>query len=214
MSDTEFEVRIAWQRHIGTDAVADHWFDAVVSRYREPHRHYHDLRHLRWVVRHVEQLADDDHVGDLDAVIAAACFHDVIYDATAHDNETASARLAASALDQLGWNADRVRHTVSMIEGTTHHEHADADHDHRLLYAADLAVLAASPAGYADYVRAVRREYHHVTDADWVTGRTAVLAGFLDRSAIYAPSLRLDDWELRARGNLTSELDQLRTAHS
>ena len=214
MSDTEFEVRISWQRHIGTGAVADRWFDSVASRYREPHRHHHNVRHLRWVVRHVERLATDRRVGDLDAVIAAACFHDVIYDATAHDNEAASARLAATALAELEWDADRIGHTVSMIEGTTHHEHAEADDDHRLLYAADLAVLAAEPSGYDDYVRAVRREYHHVGDADWVTGRTAVLRAFLDRPAIYAPSLRLDGWERRARGNLTSELDRLRTVTS
>ena len=214
MSDTEFEVRIAWQRHIGTDAVADRWFDSVVARYREPHRQYHDIRDLRWVVRHVEHLAADRRVDDLDAVIAAACFHDVIYVATGHDNEVASARLAATALDDLGWDAGRIRHTVSMIEGTIDHDHGEVGDDHRLLYAADLAVLAAAPAGYDDYARAVRREYHHVSAADWVTGRTAVLASFLARPAIYAPSLRLDDWEQRARGNLTSELDRLRNATS
>lgn len=212
MSDSELEVRVAWQRHLGQSRVANTWLESVIGRYREPHRHYHDVRHLRWVVRHVERLADDHPADDLGAVIAAAFFHDVIYDPTAPDNEAASSRLAATALEQLEWEPERVTNVAAMIEGTAHHNLAEAaiGVDHCLLYAADLAVLAAEPAGYSDYVRNVRREYHHVSDVDWVSGRTSVLQGFLSRPAIYAARLALGSWEQRARGNLTSEIDGLR----
>ncbi|MEJ7800267.1 MAG: hypothetical protein WKF60_07095, partial [Ilumatobacter sp.] len=135
---------------------------------------------------------------------------DVIYDPKAADNEAASARLAAMALGELDWAAARIDHVVALVDGTVGHEWAAASLDHAVLYAADLAVLASDPAGYSDYVRAVRREYAHVADKAWVTGRTAVLRGFIDRSAIYAPCLGLDDWERRARANLTAEHEMLR----
>ena len=97
----------------------------------------------------------------------------------------------------------------AMIEATAHHDVTDVDVDRAVLFAADLAVLAASPGSYSDYARNVRREYAHVGDRDWVTGRGAVLRSFLARPAIYAPCLALDDWEQRARGNLTAELETL-----
>jgi predicted metal-dependent HD superfamily phosphohydrolase len=228
MSTGDLELRIAWQRHVATSSrtdhvaelaeiteIADRWLDSVLGRHREPHRHYHDVRHVRWVVRHVRELAadladSDVAVGDLDAVVAAAFFHDVIYDPTASGNEAASGALAATALRELGWADEAVDHVVAMIEGTAHHrvDHATST-DTAVLFAADLGVLAADPAGYSDYVRNVRREYHHVHDADWVTGRAAVLRSFLERDAIYAPALGLDSWERRARANLAAELGAL-----
>lgn len=217
MSDSDLDARVAWQRHLGRGSAANRWYESVLDRYREPHRHYHDVRHVRWVVRHVGDLARERALDDVDAVIAAAFFHDVIYDPRAADNESASARLAASALDEIGWTTDRIVHVTRLVEGTAHHrsaetplDAADPPLDQAVLDAADLAVLAADPGGYSDYVRNVRREYVHVADADWVAGRGAVLTEFLGRSAIYSPRLGLDAWERRARANLTAEIELLR----
>lgn len=211
MTTGDLELRIAWDQHVGTGDAATGWYESVVARHHEVQRHYHDVRHVRWVVRQARALADGrDDIEDLGSIIAAAFFHDVIYDPTASDNEAASAVLAASALGELGWPDERIARVVTMIEGTTHHRvDPTITVDTALLYAADLSVLAADPAGYSDYVRNVRREYRRVSDVDWVTGRSAVLRSFLDRSAIYAPVLGLDGWELRARANLVAELGAL-----
>ncbi len=210
MTTGDLELRIAWERHIGTGTSADRWYESIVARHREAQRHYHDLRHVRWVVRHVLELDAEHPVDDLDAVIAAAFLHDVIYDPTASGNEAASAELAARALRELGWPDDRVDRVTAMIVGTAHHRIDETTSiDSAVLYAADLGVLAADPAGYSDYVRNVRREYHHVDDQDWVVGRVSILRSFLARQAIYAPDLELRSWEQRARGNLTAELEAL-----
>lgn len=209
MAERDLDARVAWQRHLGDEPAAMRWYESVIARHREPHRHYHDVRHVRWVVRHVLALAADHDVDDLGAIVVAAFFHDVVYDPVADDNEAASARLAAVALAEMGWPADRVAAVVHMVEGTADHAHEGATLAAAVLYAADLAVLAADPAGYGDYVRNVRREYRHVSDADWSTGRGAVLRGFLARPAIYAPQLGLERWEQRARANLTAEVATL-----
>jgi predicted metal-dependent HD superfamily phosphohydrolase len=52
----------------------------------------------------------------------------------------------------------------------------------------------------------VRREYAHVDDAGWRTGRSAVLRTLLARPRLFAAELGLDEWERRARANITSEL--------
>ena len=206
MTDGHLELWVAWERHLGDGPGYDGWFESVLSRYREPHRHYHDVRHVRWVVRHVETIAAGQTIVDLDAIVAAAFFHDAVYDPTGSHNEFASGRLATRALTEMGWAATRIATVDAMILATAHHRLTDAAVDDTVLFAADLAVLAAEPAGYSDYVRNIRREYGHVSDADWVTGRSAVLRSFLERDAIFAPFLELDRWERRARGNIAAEL--------
>ena len=87
----------------------------------------------------------------------------------------------------------------------------DDDRGREVLIAADLAVLAAEPAAYGDYVRNVRREYGHLDDTEWRVGRTAFTEAMLERSHIFPPALGLDRWERRARANLTAELAALRS---
>lgn len=210
MVDGDLELRIAWECHVGRTLSANECFASVVGRYREPHRHYHDVRHVRWVVRHVRELAGGHVFDDLGPAIAAAFFHDAIYDPASTGNETASATLASAVLHELGWSDALVAQVSTMIVGTIDHDWtATTSIDAHVLYAADLGVLAAEPAGYSAYVRNVRREYGHVSDDDWAVGRAAVLRSFLERAAIYSPRLDLTGWELRARGNLTAELDSL-----
>jgi predicted metal-dependent HD superfamily phosphohydrolase len=209
MAGDELELRVAWQQHIGDSAEAAHWFESVLARYREPGRHYHGVRHVTWVVRHVLSLTRVTPAADLDVVVAAAFFHDAVYDPVAGDDEAASARLAQRALGEIGWGQERLERVAAMVEATVAHDVDGADHDTCLLLAADLAVLASEPARYGDYATAVRREYAHVDDAGWRSGRAAVLRSLLDRPHLFAPDLGLDEWEARARANLTAELASL-----
>jgi len=208
VTDDDLELRVAWQRHLGTSRPATGWFESVLAHHRGSGRYYHDRRHITWVVRHVTTMAD--HADDLDAVVAAAFFHDSVYDATRSDNEVASGRMADLALTELTWGPARRGHVVAMIEATAYHDVDTADPDTRVLLAADLAVLATEPPRYADYVRAVRREYAHVSDADWQVGRSGVLRNLLERTHLYAPSLERHGWEDRARANIAAELAMLR----
>jgi len=213
----ESELRVAWQRHVGRGPAADGWFETVLADHREPHRHYHDLRHVAWVSRHARALAAADPVlpePDLDRVIAAAFFHDVVYEATRTDNEDASAAVARRALGEIGWGPAAVEHVAAMIAATAGHT-VDMPDDHpsdrctAVLLAADLGVLAADPAGYGDYVRGVRQEYGHLADPEWRAGRAAFVRSMLERPSIYPAELGLHRWERRARANLTAELATL-----
>jgi predicted metal-dependent HD superfamily phosphohydrolase len=210
MSADERELHLAWQRHVGTGPDADRWFDEVAGMHRAADRRYHDLRHVRWVVRHACDLARTHSLPDpdIDRLVAAACFHDAVYDARRHDNEARSAGLAARALAELGWRAASIDQVATMILATAAHtsDVATTDETTAVLLAADLGVLATEPARYDDYVRAVRREYAHLDDDAWRSGRAAFARSMLDRAAIFPPALGLDTWERRARANLTAEL--------
>lgn len=212
----EVELRAAWQTHV---SARTELLERLVVRHRERHRRYHGVAHVAWVIRHAIELAAGEAVADLDAVVAAAFYHDAVYEPTHPANERASARLARrdlASFETTGWHnstprpwtAARIDAVAAMIEGTD--RHADPpDVDTAVLYDADLAVLAADVAGYDAYVTGVRAEYRHVNDDDWRSGRAAVLEAFLERAAIYATDTGRTRWEDRARANIASELASL-----
>jgi predicted metal-dependent HD superfamily phosphohydrolase len=134
-----------------------------------------------------------------------------VYEPSYPANERASARLARRDLTSIGWAADAVERVGSMIE-VTEHAAPSVEHlpgDSAVLLDADLAILGADPVGYSAYATGVRAEYRHVSDADWRTGRVAVLKRFLDGATIYRTATGRERWELRARANLSAELADL-----
>lgn len=202
------ELRAAWTAALGTSPAALAALDDIVGRHREPHRRYHGVRHVTWVVRHVHDLAGEVPVGDLDAVTAAAFFHDAIYDPRATDNEERSAQLAERVLGQLGWDAPRRSSVGALVRATADHGPAPDD-DTAVLLDADLAVLGAEPAAYQAYVTGVRAEYAHVDAEAWRAGRGAVLRGLLARRPIYSTAPARARWEARAAANMVAELASL-----
>jgi predicted metal-dependent HD superfamily phosphohydrolase len=205
MSERDLELEVAWQQHITTDLAL---LDRVLARHREKHRRYHTATHVAWVIRHIGELAATEHIDHLDEIVAAAMYHDAVYEPQYPANERASARLARRDLAAIGWSNDAVDRVGLMIEATEHRaDNTDnTAGDTAVLLDADLAILAAEPAGYSAYVAGVRSEYRHVDDDEWRTGRTAVLDGFLQRPTIYLTASGRQLWEQRARANLTAEL--------
>lgn len=205
MSGHEVELRVAWQQHVSADV---RLLDRVVARHRERHRRYHTADHVVWVVRHVLELARTERVDDVGAVVAAAFYHDAIYEPTHPANERASARLATRDLDSLDWPPERCERVAAMIEGTAAHLDPP-DLDHAVLFDADLAVLGAEPAAYSEYQHQIRSEFRHLDDGEWMHGRREVLTRFLDRTSIYSTATGRERWERRARANIAAELATL-----
>ena len=182
--------------------------DDVVARHREPHRRYHGVRHVTWVVRHVHELAEPSPSA---TSVSRRCgfFHDAVYDPSAGDNEECSARLAERVLEELGWDADRRQAVGAMVRATAAHVAPADDPDTGVLLDADLAVLGAEPAAYQAYVTGVRAEYAHVPPDAWRTGRGQVLRDLLAHRPLYATAPAQERWEARAAANMTAELASL-----
>jgi predicted metal-dependent HD superfamily phosphohydrolase len=201
--ETELELELAWRRYVGDDAQL---LERLLQRHREKQRRYHTATHVAWVIRHIEELVELEPVDHHDEIIAAAFYHDAIYEPTHPANERASARLARRDLTALGWSEERAERVATMIEATEHGAAAPPTGDTAILLDADLAILGADPSTYATYVSAIRVEYRHVDDDGWRHGRTAVLQGFLDRPTIFTTPTGRDRWESNARVNLAEEL--------
>ena len=205
MSSPEEFVRIAWLELAGPGH--DETSAMLVARHAEPHRRYHNATHVMWVLRHIDEiLLCEPRDVDAEAIRAGGLFHDVVYDPSSTTNERESASIAVDALRRLGWPPDRLALVRDLINATAGHEATSSEAE--VLLDADLAVLGSDRDGYAEYVHSVRLEYGFVDEAEWRTGRAAVLRSFLARDPIFTTAA-MSAREQSARRNLTDELHSL-----
>lgn len=183
------------------------WFDELVACYSQPHRHYHNLRHI------AECLAEFDAARTLASQPVAAelaiWFHDAVYDSRAADNEEQSARLAEKCMSKGGASADLRLAVTRLVLATRTHDpsgHADAP----LVVDVDLSILGKPEDRFWEYEAQIRREYDWVPDAVFAAKRAEILERFLARGRIYATDSFSQRYEKRARSNLQASLRRLR----
>lgn len=187
--------------------------DDLLTAYADPRRGYHDVRHLAEVLDHLDVLLAG-HDGGADAspdevaVRLAAWFHDAVYDG-APDDEERSARLAEESLAAAGLDPGVVTEVARLVRLTATHDPSGTDLAGAVLSDADLAVLAAGPERYAEYVAGVRREFAHIPDEAFRRGRAEVLRGLLGAHALFRTPTGRRLWERRARANVEAELATL-----
>lgn len=182
--------------------------EELVLAYRQPHRHYHTLDHVAELLHLLHEHGDGSSA---DVISVAIIFHDAVYNPARHDNEVASAALAAQRLTELWAETQLVEKIVGYILATQHTSaEPDAqDRDLCLFLDLDLAILAAPPERYRAYAGAIRREYAAVPDSLYRPGRRHVLESLLAQETIYlSPRLR-EVWEGPARANLVHEIAEL-----
>ncbi|WP_414937504.1 hypothetical protein [Amycolatopsis sp. cmx-11-51] len=189
------------------------WND-LETRYAEPHRHYHDLRHVTAVAHDSGDLAVAFGLGARHrAIVAVAAWtHDVVYDARPGDDERASAAWTRDELTNAGVPAADITRAEELVLATIEHSAPPEDLLATALLDADLAILGATPEVYEGYASGVRAEYSIYPDEDWRAGRAAVLENLLARPRLYRSEIARARWESKARENLTNELTRWRDA--
>ncbi len=195
------DLRARWPL-AGDEAVRDE----LLAAWADPARGYHDTRHLTEVLDRLDELADAGTSFDRVPVGLAAWFHDGVYDGRP-EAEDRSAVWAETAL--AGHDADLVAEVARLVRLTETHRPAEDDLNGGALSDADLAILAATPTRYAEYVADVRREYAHVSDDDFRAGRAAVLSDLLAKPQLFHTAHARERWEPTARANVEAELSRL-----
>lgn len=202
-------------------STADAWpavGEDLLARWGEKGRLHHGRTHLREVLDAVDLLVTDGATPEQTRRASlAAWFHDAVHSSgRRHDDplprgvtdEQASADLARDAL--TGRVTTEVRDdVVRLVLLTATHRPEAGDAVGALLCDADLAVLGASPARYADYAAAIRVEYAHVPTHVFRPARAAVLEQLLEGPLFHTTAGRRR-WEEPARTNLSAEITALR----
>jgi predicted metal-dependent HD superfamily phosphohydrolase len=176
--------------------------------YGDPRRHYHTLQHVSacldlldeaWVRERLRQ----NQVAT-ESVELALFWHDAVYVPGSPHNERMSADLLVALKPVLVVeNPDAITSSVWVAIKETQ-THATPTNVAAAVVEIDLSILGTPEATYDAYVRDVRAEYAHVSDAQWRQGRTAFLKGMLERKHIFR--WVLERFEEPARANMKREL--------
>ncbi len=177
------------------ELIAELW-EEVETFHGEKTRHYHTLQHLEHIYKELESF-------ELSTLVEFAIFyHDIVYDASQHNNEEISVLYAMKHLNRLGAKQVLQDELLGLILATKTHNSTVAEHT--LFLDADLAILGSN--NYEEYTQNVRKEYAMYDDNSYMKGREKVLKSFLEKERIYLSEHFYKLYENKARKNLEQEL--------
>lgn len=193
-----------WARCGGDPGHGAAVFAELAAHYAEPHRHYHNGGHIDDCLARLDLAAAATAVDDADAVEMALWFHDVIYELGAPDNEQLSAEwFAAQAAGRLP--ADFIGRVADYINSTTHRAEPAAA-GAKWVVDADLGGLGMDDESFHRDGARIRREFAHLSEADFARGQAGFLRGLLERERIFYTDFFRDLCEAHARRHIREVL--------
>jgi len=174
----------------------------VMARWTEPHRHYHNMRHLLSMVTDLETMAGlygfsrDERT----ECWLTAVYHDAVYEIGKPSgwNEEESAALARGnrsiGRDLALRVSDNILLTINHLNPKTMVQACVLD--------ADLAGLGRN---YWENGANIRAEYPDATEEQWFHGRVAFLNKMLDRPTLYYTSWGRK-YEAPARASMEADI--------
>lgn len=179
---------------------------ALIEAWSEPHRRYHDIRHLGACLALFDEVR---HLAARPAEVELALwFHDAVYDTNATDNERRSADWARRALLDGGAPTEVAGRVAELVVATAHTGEGSNLSDAALLNDIDLAILGSDTEAFAAYEAGVREEYGWVEDEAFARARVAILRRLLARAPLYATKELRERFETSARANLERAIVQ------
>lgn len=188
------------------EQLMESYWNEIEEKYTSKKRYYHNLTHLENMIAELEAVKND--IADYDAVLFSVFYHDIIYKATAKDNEEKSAEKAKACLEKLNLDTDRIAKIYNQIIATKAHQESE-DLDTNFLLDADMAILGKEWNQYHEYAKQVRKEYAIYPDFMYNPGRKKVLIHFLEFEEIYKTDFFKDKYETPARANIKKEIGLL-----
>lgn len=182
------------------------YWQEIEKSYSQKNRKYHNLTHLENMILELENVKEE--ISDYDVMLFSVYYHDIIYKATAKDNEEKSAEIAKTRLDKLNISNERITKIYNQILATKSHKRSD-DSDTNFLLDADLAILGKDWKVYDNYIQQIRKEYSIYPDFLYNPGRKKVLTHFLEFDEIFKTDHFKEKYEKMARENIQREISML-----
>ena len=184
-------------------SITERLWNEIEGAYSGKKRYYHNLQHLENMLRELSSCKSS--IADYDTMIFALVYHDIVYKATAKDNEEKSADIAAKRLLEINYPIDKIELCRAHILATKSH-HITSYNDINLFTDADLAILGYDWPYYTEYFKQVRKEYAIYPDFLYNPGRKKVLEHFLAMDSIFKTVIFKNKYEAVARLNIEKEL--------
>lgn len=183
---------------------------------QEHERNYHDLTHIQTSLDVLDFIVAETagrlSNKEIQTLVLAIFFHDVVMDFERHDNEEASVEYMENSISAGTPLSDKLRH---MILATKHKVNTENDFLTQIFLDIDLWVL-----GDPDFDRfytttaRIRAEYRHLDDGAFLRGRVKFLEQMVARGPIFYNPLGLNllfEMEPNAMTNMTTELTKFQS---
>jgi len=198
----------------GDESSSAKWSKALITAYTEPQRHYHTVSHINSMLQYLSQLSQipGQQITNPTAITLAIFFHDWVYDPRANDNEVQSIAVFRDFVKDVQPPEGLSKIVEHYIEATISHSLGEVDENDeelKLFLDLDMVTLGREKEGYEKYKEEIRREYGHLSQKEYCEGRAEVLKRFLESERLYFSEWGFDKFEVRARENLTGEIEEL-----
>lgn len=187
-------------------AIQEDLWAEIKEHYSSPNRYYHTLLHLENVWVQLDGIKQE--LQDVDSLLFALFYHDVIYHPNRTDNEEKSAEFAEKRMLKIPVPREKTNRCKAHILATkSHSESSDSDTNHFI--DADLSILGQEWETYSEYFQNVRKEYINFPDFIYNPGRKKLLKEFLKSRRIFKTEYFYQKIESQARENIQREIEWL-----
>ena len=201
-----------WKR-LEAEGNAQETLDFLNKLYSEPHRFYHNLKHI---MRCLDEFSGARHLAENpDMIELAIWFHDAVYDTHSTENEEKSAGMAYDVCIASGLQS-AFAHGVHDLVLVTKHTVLPVTMDGKIMADTDLSSFGKPAKEFHEDGESIRREYGWVAEDEYSKHRIAILKAFLDRlsisdrPSIYHTEFFRSKYESQAKANLEASILKLR----
>lgn len=191
---------------VGSTGAPSSVFEEILTKYQEPWRFYHTLKHLRSGFEVLDHFFKSKVTGQVEL---ALWYHDFEYDTHASDNENKSAEVASDRITKILQIPLNFAIEVGQLILATKYTAGPSTDQAKILLDVDLSVLGEAPAVFDQYEEDVRKEYSWVPEVDFRNGRREILERFLNPTIYNTTEMRSSLYEVRARENLKRSIEKL-----
>jgi predicted metal-dependent HD superfamily phosphohydrolase len=190
----------------------------LVSLYSEPHRHYHNTKHIWHCFGELEDFTSNSNAilddKDIRKLEYAIWYHDAIYNPFSKLNEQNSANLfSVISSEKDKFDYDEIEEIKNLILCTKNHEIHDKaifnSELQKIICDIDLSILGQEPETYLEYSKNIRKEYAHISFEKYKLARIGFINLFLIKKKVFKTAYFQNKYENSVRKNLNQELENL-----
>ena len=158
-------------------AFSEEHYNDIIRRWNEPHRFYHNLDHLNYLLEYFHNMYMNSQITmeEMTRLMVVAFFHDVIYDSKANDNESKSVDYFLEKSKERGYFKDEFIDQVCMMIMDTSKRTEPIDKLSKIFWTADNSILGFPVNKLIEIEHKIFQEYQWVSYPKYKEGRIAFL---------------------------------------
>jgi predicted metal-dependent HD superfamily phosphohydrolase len=197
---------IRWNAIFGTSEDSKVVFEVLIQSYSQPHRKYHNLNHIEFMLQNLEKLFPDQK--NSRSIHLAIWFHDVVFNPYSRSNEESSQKIFLKYAPRLSVTPKETEDTLKMIESSIRHSALQNTREESCFLDLDLLALGQDREAYFRYSAQIREELRLIPDFIYRNLRTKALQSLFSEGTLFR-SDELRHLNKVATENINFEISEL-----